>query len=137
MQVLRRLFALFSAFLRRIGENSIAIATKSSRKKPVATQWATETFTITTIKLTILYFTETNRRAARSTLSTSIPLVHTLPLGDCNACWGYTCSTTPHIKNKKSKTPFIRFLHVIFLIVLFRYYFIIVSIPIAELFSPY
>lgn len=52
-------------------------------------------------------------------------------------CWAYTCSTTPHIKNKKSKTPFIRFLHVIFLIVLFRYYFIIVSIPIAELFSPY
>lgn len=52
-------------------------------------------------------------------------------------CWAYTCSTTPHIKNKKSKTPFIRFLHVIFLIVLFRYYFIIVSIPIAEHFSPY
>ena len=35
MQVLRRLFALFSAFLRRIGENSIAIATKSSNRVDV------------------------------------------------------------------------------------------------------
>ena len=137
MQVLRRLFALFSAFLRRIGENSIAIATKSSRKKPRLPNGQPRLSLSLVIKLTILYFTGTNRRAVRSTLSTSIPLVHTLPLGDCNACWGYTCSTTPHIKNKKSKTPFIRFLHVIFLIVLFRYYFIIVSIPIAELFSPY